>query len=137
MKLQKERSNTMKKIFKGLTIAFAMVGLLVLASCSKVSQSYADKINKAAEKGENISLVDVRKALGDDALDVTMLGSGVIIAVKGHSLKSEEDWEKLGNEIGDDDEIEVIAVTILANKATSAKYYKGAAKDMPSDLIDF
>lgn len=125
----------MKKFFKALTVAFAMVGLLVLASCSKVSQSYADKINKAAEKGENISLVDVRKALGEDALDGTVLGTGFIVSVKGHSLNSEDDWKKLATEVGDDDEIEVIVVTILANKATAAKYYKGAAKDMPSDLL--
>lgn len=118
----------MKKIFKGLTIAFAMVGLLVLASCSKVSQSYADKINKAAEKGEHITLSEVRKDLGDEALeavDSLITKSGIIIAVKG--CKSIDDLKAKADEGKD---VEGIVITIALDKATAAKYGKISAEDI-------
>ena len=39
----------MKKLFVFFALLFAVVGLV---GCSKVSQSYADKINEAADKEE-------------------------------------------------------------------------------------
>lgn len=108
----------MKKLFKGLASVLAAFVLLVsLASCSKVSQSYADKINKAAEDGEALTVEQVQKDLGDEAQSYLVLNSGVIVAVKG--VKSKEDLEK---KLDEEDKVEGLIVTCVLGKATAAAY---------------
>ncbi len=108
----------MKKLFKGLASVLAAFVLLVsLASCSKVSQSYADKINKAAKDGEALTVEQVQKDLGDEAQSYLVLNSGVIVAVKG--VKTKEDLEK---KIEEEDNVEGLIVTCVLGKATAAAY---------------
>ena len=108
----------MKKLFVFFALLFAVVGL---TGCSKVSASYADKINAAAKNDEHITYAEVMKALGDEAQDytVTVLGStnGVVYAVKG--VTSKEDFEELRKS---DKDTECLIITIINNKATAAKY---------------
>ena len=68
----------MKKIF---AILVALVLVVSLASCSKVSQKYADKVNKAAEAGECYTLAQVKEDLGDEAIEVIVpvINTGVVI----------------------------------------------------------
>ena len=115
----------MKKFFKWLAASVACLSLVLLAACSNVSQSYADKINKAAKDGEAITLEQVRKDLGDDRAEVILLGSGVIISVKG--CKSMDD---IRAKIDDGKDVEGIIITILANKATAAEYRKISTSDL-------
>ena len=115
----------MKKFFRGMLAAIACFGLILLVSCSNVSQSYADKINNAAKDGEAISLDQVRKDLGDDRAEIIFAGSGAIIAVKG--CKSLED---IKTKVDNGEDVEGIIVTILLNKATSAEYRKITTNDL-------
>lgn len=108
----------MKKVFVFFALLFALVGLV---GCSSVSQSYADKINAAADKKEHITYEEVIKTLGDEAQDwtVTVLGStnGVVYAVKG--VTSKEDFKEL---LESEEDVDCLIVTIVNNKATAAKY---------------
>lgn len=115
----------MKRFFKWLAAGVATLSLVLLVACSNVSQKYADKINTAAKDGEAITLEQVRKDLGDECIDLTLLQSGVIIAVKG--CKTEEDLKK---KLEEEDNVEGIIVTILAGKATAAAYRKINASDL-------
>ena len=104
----------MKKLFKGLASVLAAFVLLVsLASCSKVSKSYADKINKAVENKEPLTVEQVKKDLGDEAIDFGLF----IVAVKG--VESKEDLEK---KLEEEDKVEGLIVTCLLGKATGAVY---------------
>ena len=108
----------MKRILSALLVCVLLVGcVLSMASCSNVSESYAKKINKAADEKENYTLDQLLEDLGDEAINITVLGTGVVIAVKGCSTKAdlEEKWEN-------DEEVKGIIVTFLANKAMSAEY---------------
>lgn len=108
----------MKKLFRALASVLAAFVLLVsLASCSKVSQSYADKINKAAEDGEALTVEQVQKDLGDEAQSYVIAGMGVIVAVKG--VETKEDLEK---KLEEEDNVEGLIITCFAGKATAAAY---------------
>ena len=101
-------------------VSFALVIMLALAmlvSCGSVSESYAKKINKAAEKGEHYTYEQVLEDLGDDAVDATFLKTGVIIAVKG--CDSVEDIEE---KLEDGKTLKGIVVTVAVGKATFAEY---------------
>ena len=76
----------MKKILMTFIMIFSVV---LLASCSNVTQSYADKINTAAENKEYYAYADVLEDLGDEAIDMTFLKTGIVVAVKG--VTSEEE----------------------------------------------
>ena len=108
----------MKKFFVFFALLFAVVGLV---GCSKVSQSYADKINEAAKADEHITYQEVLEALGDEAQDytITVLGStnGFIYAIKGVTTK--EEFEELRDS---DEPTECLIITIGNGKATGAKY---------------
>lgn len=114
----------MKKSVRLLTLAMALVVLcMALASCSKVSEAYADKINKAADNKEHYTLEQVKEDLGDEAVEVAILGTGFIVAVKGcTSLDEIEDL------IDEGKDVKGIIITFLAGKATGAKY-KEISKD--------
>ncbi|MDE6047811.1 MAG: hypothetical protein K2M08_00785 [Anaeroplasmataceae bacterium] len=115
----------MKRFFKWLAASVATLSLILLVACSNVSQRYADKINNAAKNGEPITLEQVQKDLGDDRVDILILGNGVIISVKG--CKSVEDIKQ---KIDDGKDVEGIIVTIALSKATSAEYRKITTSDL-------
>ncbi len=115
----------MKKFFKWFTASFACLTLIFLVACSNISQNYADKINKANEKGENITLEQVRKDLGDECVEFIVLNGGVVIGVKG--CKTSKDLrEKIKNE----EDVEGIIITISFGKAESAVYRKISLDDL-------
>ncbi len=108
----------MKKIY---AILVALVLVLSLTSCGKINEKYADKVNEAAEAGEHYTYDQVMDDLGDNAVWVgaELLGShnGVIYAVKGCKT-----WDEIEDKLDEGKTVKGIIVTILNNKAVSAKY---------------
>ena len=108
---------TMKKVISALLCAILLVGsVFALVSCN-ISESYAEKINKAKEAGEPYTYEQVLEDLGEDAIDITILKTGVVVAVKGCSSLDE-----LEDKLDNGDKVEGIVVTMVAGKATSATY---------------
>ena len=108
----------MKKITKILALALlAVLCLTALTACSNISQAYADKINKAAEKEEYVEYLDVLNDLGDNAIDITVLKTGVIIAAQGC-----ESLEDLNAKLDEGKQVKGIIVTMVGGKATKAEY---------------
>lgn len=116
----------MKRIISALIVCVLLVGsVFALCSCSNISDAYAKKINDAAEKGEHYTYEQVLEDLGENAVDITFLKGGVIIAVDG--CKSVDDiTEKLDN----DETVKGIVVTLLAGKATKAVYKEISKSDL-------
>lgn len=119
----------MKKVFKLSSLVLLLVCLATLVGCSKISQGYADKINKAADKNEHITYEEVKDALGDESVfvGVELLGSanGVVIAVKGcDSLEDIEAKVKEGKTV------KGISIVIANNKAISAEYAEISEEDL-------
>ena len=110
----------MKKI---LALILALSLVFMLASCGKISESYAKKINAAADKGDHYTYDQVVEDLGDNAVEIAFLGTGVVIAVKGC-----ESIDDIKEKIDDGKTVKGIVVTMLANKAMSATY-KEITKD--------
>ena len=110
---------------KKLLGVFALLSVLVLAACSNVTQKYADKINKAAEAKENLTVEQVREDLGEEAVEILFLNNGVIVAVKG--CKSLDEIKALVDEGKD---VKGIVVTVVLGKATSASYKIITAEDL-------
>ena len=107
----------MKKVISALLCAILLVGsVFALVSCN-ISESYAEKINKAKEAGEPYTYEEVLEDLGEDAIDITILKTGVVVAVKGCSSLDE-----LEDKLDNGDKVEGIVVTMVAGKATSATY---------------
>lgn len=106
----------MKKIY---AILVALVLVFSLASCSKVTQKYADKINKAAEAGENYTLAQVKEDLGDEAIEIIIpvVNTGVVIAVKGC-----ESVDEIKAQLDEGKETKGIIIAIAGGEATSAEY---------------
>lgn len=120
----------MKKIFKALGVVIASGAVVAsLASCSNVTQDYADKIVEKAEDKKNYTYEEVMKKLGDEAINGTIEVAGyrvgVIIGVKG--IKTKED---LQTKIDAGEDVEGIVVTIANGKATTARYGKINASDL-------
>lgn len=114
----------MKNIMKILSLVLAIVCLCTaLVACGNISQSYADKVNKAAEKDEHITYTQVLEDLGEDAIDVTFMKTGVVIAVKGC-----ETIDDIEAKLDDGKTVKGIVVTIAGGKAISAEY-KELTKD--------
>ena len=108
----------MKKILSAVLACVLIIGcVLALASCGKISESYAKKINKAAEADEHYTYDQVKEDLGDNAVDITILKSGVIIAVKGC-----ETLDEIEDKLDDGKTVKGIVITVVAGKATSATY---------------
>jgi hypothetical protein len=110
------------KLLKRLSLFAVVVAfVLTLASCGKINQKYADKVNEAAEAGEHYTYDQVMEDLGDEAVWVggELLGShtGIIYAVKG--CKS---WDEIEDKIDEGKTVKGITIVITANKAVSAKY---------------
>ncbi len=104
----------MKKV---LCAVLVVVMMLSLVACSNVSQSYADKVNKAAEKDEHYTVDKIRKDLGDNAVEILILDTGVIIAVDGC-----DSLEDIQTKLDEGKTVKGIVITMLAGKATAAKY---------------
>ena len=117
----------MKRVLKLSSLLLVLVACFTLASCSKISESYAEKINKAAEKEDYITYEQVKKALGDDAIfvGVEVLGSanGFVIGVKG--CESLDDIEA---KLEEGKTLKGIIIGIVDSKATGAEY-KEITKD--------
>ena len=122
-----------KKIFLVLSLSF--VGLIALASCSNVSNSYCRKINDAAHDSENISVEDAKAALGDECLDFTskeiLAGNGALIGIKG--MTKDNYLEKITN-ADPHDEFEVIMITVAGNKCVGATYQTMSLSQIKSYL---
>lgn len=119
----------MKKIISMVLVCVLLVGsMLALVSCSNISESYAEKINKAAEAKEYITYSQVKEDLGEDIVDLTatILGStnGVIIAVKGCA-----NLDELEDKLDNGEKVEGIVVTILNSNATKAVYKEISEED--------
>ena len=114
----------MKKIISTILVCVLLVGsIFALASCSNISESYADKINKAAEKDEHYSYEQVLKDLGENAIEISLLQNGVIVAVQGC-----DDVEDIIAKIDAGEDVKGIVVTMVLGKATGA-VYKSISKD--------
>ena len=118
----------MKKIVSLVLVAVLMV--LALASCSNVSESYAEKVNKAAKDGDHYTYSKVIEDLGDDVADLTVdvivVGrNGVIISVKGC-----DSMEDIQEKLDDGDTVQGIIVTIAAGKAIAAAYREITKDDL-------
>ena len=114
----------MKKIISTILVCVLLVGsILALASCSNISQSYADKINAAAKNKEFYTYDQVVKDLGDAAVEIAALGTGVVVAVQGC-----DDVEDILAKLDAGEEVKGIVVTMALYKATGA-VYKALSKD--------
>lgn len=111
------------KRFSLFAVVIAFV--LTLASCGKISEKYADKINEAAEAGEHYELEKIRKDLGDEAVEVLFLNSGVVVAVKGC-----ESLDDVKAKLDEGKTVKGLLVTIVAGKATAAKYTEITEDDL-------
>jgi len=110
----------MKKITKILALALLVVMCLtVLTACSNISQAYADKINKAAEKDKPLTYSEVLEDLGDNAIDIVVpiINTGVIIAAQGC-----ESLEDLNAKLDEGKTVKGIVVTIAGGEAVKAEY---------------
>ena len=116
----------MKKILSAVLACVLIIGcVLALASCGKISESYAKKINKAAEADEHYTYDQVKEDLGENAVDITILKSGVIIAVKGC-----ETLDEIEDKLDDGKTVKGIVITVVAGKATSATYKEITEEDL-------
>ena len=116
----------MKRIISvALVVVMLVATMLSVVSCGPISESYAEKINKAAEVGEHYTYDKVVEDLGDNAVEIAVFGTGVVIAVKGCETLADIE-EKIDNgEI-----VKGIVVTMLANKAMSAAYKEITENDL-------
>ena len=109
------------KLVKRISLSLIlMLSLLTLASCGL--ESYANKINKKADKDEHYTYAEVVKKLDkDEIIDLTAsvagVHSGIIIKIKGVTT-----IEELEAKIEAGEKVEGIRVVITANKAVSAEY---------------
>ena len=108
----------MKKIVSALLVCILLVGsVFALASCSNITESYAEKINEAAKNDEHYTYDEVVEDLGDNAIEIAALGTGLVIAVKGC-----ETVEEIEEKLDAGEEVKGITVVIVNNKAISAEY---------------
>lgn len=115
----------MKKIKMLAAALVAGVAALGLASCSAVSESYAEKINDAAADKEYITYDEVKDKLGDEAVDITIAKTGVIVAVKG--CKSIDDIKA---KIDEGKDVKGIVITVALGNATGAVFKTITADDL-------
>ena len=116
----------MKKIISMVLVCVLLVGsMLALASCSNVSESYAKKVQKAADSGEHYTLAQIKEDLGDEAIELTILGNGVVIAVKGCTSVEEIQAKFESNET-----VKGVVIGVALNKAISATYKEITEDDL-------
>ena len=115
----------MKKIKMLAAALVAGVAAFGLASCSAISQSYADKINDAAADKEYITVEEAKEKLGDEAVDVNLLVGGALIAVKGC-----DSVEDIKAKLDEGKEVKGIVITYALGNCTSATYKAITAADL-------
>lgn len=118
----------MKKVLKLTSLMLLLVCVCTLASCSKVSQSYANKINKAAENDKHYTYAEVKEDLGDEAVALGVGGdyyTGWVFAVKG--CESLEDIEA---KLEEGKTVKGIRIDFLLGKAQSAEYSEITEDDL-------
>ncbi len=103
----------MKKL--SLLVLFLFAAFL-LVGCG-VSESYADKVNEAAEKDEHLTYKEVIDDLGVGTIDLTVLESGAVVWVKGC-----DDLEEAEQKYEDGKKLEALTVTFVGGKATKASW---------------
>ena len=115
----------MKKIVT-LILVFAM-SVLALVSCGNVSESYAKKVNKAAEDKEYFTYETVMEDLGEDAVSLVdpFTNTGFVISVK--DCDSIEDIEEL---LDEGKTVKGIVITFALGKATKAVYKEITEDDL-------
>jgi len=108
----------MKKFAKITAVVMLVVlSVMMLASCG-VSQSTADKINKATSDGESMSVADAKKLCGGEpTIDLSALGTGLLVYVNG--CKNLED---VNAKIEAGKTPKALYVTIAAGKAIAAVF---------------
>ena len=116
----------MKRILSALLVCVLLVAsVLTLASCSNATESYAKKINKAAEDGEHYTYDEVVEDLGDNAIEIAIAKTGVIVAVKGC-----ETVDDVKAKIDEGKTVKGIVVVVALGKATSASYKEITEDDL-------
>ncbi len=111
-------------------MCFAFV--FVLASCSNVSKSYADKINDAYKNGAALKYDDVKKDFGDECIDLTKTQTGKLVAVKGLTVTNYK--EKL-EKASPDEKFELISITVVQGNCTYAIYATCTTAEVGASLI--
>ena len=119
----------LRRVLVGLVLGFAFV--VVLASCSNVSKSYADKVNEAYQNKTTLKYDDVKKDLGDECIDCTVGQNGVLVAVKGMTAGNYK--EKL-DKASPDDKFEFIVITVVVGNCTYAHYASGTKTEIISAI---
>ena len=119
-----------RNILLGLAMCFAFV--FVLASCSNVSKSYADKINDAYKNGAALKYDDVKKDFGDECIDLTKAQTGKLVAVKGLTVTNYK--EKL-EKASPDEKFELISITVVQGNCTYAIYATCTTTEVGASLI--
>ena len=118
----------MKKSVRLISFLLLLATLcLCLASCGKISQRYATKLNKAAQNEEHYTYDEVLEDLGDYAVDLTnpITHTGIIVAVEG--CKTLDDIKDLYDAR---QKAEGLMITVLAGKVMSATYKEIAESEL-------
>ena len=120
----------LKRILGSLVICLTFV--FALASCSKVNENYANKVNDAYKNGTALKYEDVKNELGDACIDVTVDKNGLLIAVKGMNQSNyKEKLEKASN----DEKFDFISITVVQGNCTYAYYATVTASEIKAALI--
>ncbi len=108
----------MKKILSLVLVCILMVG--VLASCGNAS--LANKIEKAAEKGEPMTYEEVKDALKGTVIDGTMeiagKRQGTLSVING--VKDQEDMIEVSKKLAEGGSVKGIIVLIIDGNAVAA-----------------
>ena len=120
----------MKFLKKFSLVAVVCMFLLTVVSCGGINQKYADKINKAAEAKEYITVSQVVDDLGEKKIIKGVVGegalaTGAIIAVKGVTTT-----EDLQAKIDAGKDVKGMVIIILGGNAVSASYGVITAEDI-------
>lgn len=122
-----------KKVFLGIALAF--VTLIALASCSNVSKSYADKVNKAASDKQYVTVADAKKALGDECFQTDLLVGGALFAIKGYkNTMTQEELEKKMEEADENTKYEAIVIGYLGSNCMKAYYVSGTWAEIEATI---
>lgn len=106
--------------------------VMTLVGC-KYSKSYADKINKAYEKGEPYTVEQVEKKMGEPTDDSKVIKTWI----KGYT---EDEFEKLMELSGDElktKEFKVMSVCFINDKAVSAIYVSGTYEEIGEEVAEW
>ncbi len=109
----------MKK-FTALLLVLFMA--LVLVGCAGVSESYAEKVNKAAEADEHLLYADVIEDLGEAQIDLA--GDVPFVGVSGICtwLKGCEDVTEAKAKVSNGETVYALTITFGGDKALSASW---------------